>query len=1331
MEQTKEYYAGLAQQALDAGRTDEAKTLIDHANSLADSNQATPENPEEDSKGFVGATVEAVAGVGIGAMTAIKEAGDTIDWAAEAIQNKLGDVVVYDDIETDAYKGYEDAGGVHLFNAFGKKIKWASGAGLQELKEANLYSMLKTGDQLDKITYDTSEAREDGVLTTAAGEMTAGVSQFLTGWVALGGVKAVGIAGGIAKGAAVDFTVFDEHEARLSDMAIEFGLENELTLYLASDKDDSVFEGKLKNAIEGAGIGLAVEGVVKLVKAVKAARNGNTEAAEELVKEGQEAVFKDPSEVQITDVDGTPIDMGNTKVTPKTPAQQLEELVGKSEEFVPATKEADVAEPTYFHGTQDLDFTEFRVEPQENFRQFGDGVYLAKDKVKAEGYAKDTGRTLEVKVEGKVASFDDYVRVRDSLDPSSYSGQKGQANAINAKLEAEGFSGLDAGEELVIFKAENARIQEPNLKADELDAVKVGYDVPKNPLRSDAPSEVTPEAVRAETEAVSQKKRAENKDFRDAETGKTTKQISWREQMETGKKLTERLARGIEEEDGVVGIVKFAKSLLQLPVPVKEWDSFSTAAANLQKQIEDQMLKLANSPAGKMNDPVVKAQLESLGEAVTYASAARGAAQSQGGRITQAAKNFKSRFGYDVNFDFDKDGIITAIRDAETGDIIRKGHKHFNDAWDILNEVNLNFMLSGMGTQLVNMLSNGMIALLHPLEMYIGATGRMVANAAKGNIKEATKSFALPNRQMIGLWKYRSIAAKYAAKSFRAGKNVLDEEGTITEVIGDSASDVAIGKGNATSLKEFGEGNAWDKFGNIVRLPSRALLAGDEFFKQLSFRAKAYGLAAEELMPKFGHLDAHSFDAMVESRVDAAFQLQRKSKNKADMIIQAGEDPRLVEITESAIQQARRNTFTNDLGGGGKSIQKIVSSNPWLRQIIPFIRTPINILKYPLKRTPLLHKFSREMTEKIAKGGAERDEAYAMLAMGTGMWIGAGVLASAKVEIDDGMGGKVSVYRYQGTWAGYTTARKQALKAAGGMSNSYITEDGEFVQYSRLDPISIFMGVAADVRDIYAAIGEDADSVDVAQASIMAIVNVFKDKSYTKGLSDAIKAFDEPEAFLGHWMNSKASSYVPSAVAQAKFDPLMREVRNPLDAIINRIPMLSKTLEPQFDPFGRPILATTGLLVKSKYSNDDIVSREILNLVPSLGELPDNKGGVDLTDAKYQMKNTAGETVSAYYRFNEILNESKLIAKLEKRIKSPKYQERLSAGIVTQDAVIGNTKEDALQSIVKKERDKAWKQLLKENEILDNQVEGLAKAAKNAGNATKQDDARDLLNGLF
>lgn len=1209
MEKNKDYYAKLGQEALDAGMYEQAEAFLNQAKSLADSNQTTPENPEEDSGGFLSGTVEAVTGVGVGAMNAVKEAGDTIDAHAAALANKLGDVVVYDDIPSDAYKGYEDAEGVHLFNVFGKKIKWATGDGIQELKKANLYNMLKIGeDVLDPVTYDLEEAREDGVITGTAGEMSAGISNFVAGWAMLGGFKSAGVVGGLVKGSAVDYTFIDEHEGRLSDLAIEFGLENELTLYLASDKDDSVFEGKLKNAIEGAGIGLAVEGVIFFAKAIKAAKRGDTKAAEEFMEKGREAAFKDPSEVEITDVDGTPIKMDNPKAA------------------------NDVVE------------------------------------------------------EGVERSVDDLV---------------------------------------------NQPTVTSNPIIDEIDAVKVGFDTPKNPLRSDAANdiadEVTPESVRADSEAASQKKRAENKDFRDAETGKTTKQISWAEQMETGQRLIRNLSKGIAEEDGSVGVVKLAKSLLELRVPVKEWDSFREAAESLQKQIEAEMVRLANSPAGKQGDAAVKKQLQSLGEAVTYASAARGAAISQSARNTQAAKKFKSKFGYDVTFDFNADGIITAIRNAETKDVIGKGHKHFDDGIEILNEMNLNFMLSGMGTQLVNMVSNAMIALLHPLEMYIGATKRAVFEASKGNLKGATQAFTLPNRQMIGLWKYQSIAAKYAAKAFRAGRNILDEEGMVTEMIGDSGSDVAIGKGNATNLKEFAEGNAWDKFGNIVRLPSRSLLAGDEFFKQLNFRAKAYSLIAEELQPKFGHLDANSFDAMVESRVDAAFKLQKSSKTKAEMTIQAGEDPKLIDITQRAIQQARINTFTNDLGGYGKGLQKLVSTVPPLRQILPFIRTPINILKYPLKRTFGFHKFSREMQEKLARGGADRDEAHAMLATGTGLWIGAAMMTyNQKAELDDGKGGKISVYRYQGTWAGLTPSRKQALKAAGAIPNSYVTEDGEFVQYSRFDPISLFVGVAADVRDIQAASGEDAGTLDVIGSSIMAIMNVFKDKSYTRGLTDALKAFDEPEGFLGHWMNNKAASYVPSAVSQFKTDEFMREVRGPLDAIINRIPMLSSTLEPQFDPFGRPVLATTGLLVKTKYSNDDMVSREILSLIPSLGELPDKKGGVDLTSDKYMMTNSAGETVTAYYRFNEILGESKLIEKLEWRIKSDRYQDRSGVGISTVDGVMGNEKEDLLQSIVKKERDRAWKQLLTENETLKARVNAIEKAAKKASKG-KEDEARDLL----
>ena len=43
-----------------------------------------------------------------------------------------------------------------------------------------------------------------------------------------------------------DAVVFDEHMPRLSDLALEFGFDNALTEYLASDPNDSFAEGNLK-----------------------------------------------------------------------------------------------------------------------------------------------------------------------------------------------------------------------------------------------------------------------------------------------------------------------------------------------------------------------------------------------------------------------------------------------------------------------------------------------------------------------------------------------------------------------------------------------------------------------------------------------------------------------------------------------------------------------------------------------------------------------------------------------------------------------------------------------------------------------------------------------------------------------------------------------------------------------------------------------------------------------------------------------------------------------------------------------------------------------------
>lgn len=145
---------------------------------------------------------------------------------------------------------------------------------------------------------------------TTAGQITEGGARFLTGFIPA--VKVLKKAGLVAKstdgqigaavkigsrgmigGAIADFSVWDPHEGRLSDMLIEFdspALNNAVTQYLASDPDDSLAEGRLKNVLEGMLIGTPIE-LFLGIRAIQRARLTNdVNKKNKIYKEHGEAI---------------------------------------------------------------------------------------------------------------------------------------------------------------------------------------------------------------------------------------------------------------------------------------------------------------------------------------------------------------------------------------------------------------------------------------------------------------------------------------------------------------------------------------------------------------------------------------------------------------------------------------------------------------------------------------------------------------------------------------------------------------------------------------------------------------------------------------------------------------------------------------------------------------------------------------------------------------------------------------------------------------------------------------------------------------------------------
>lgn len=151
------------------------------------------------------------------------------------------------------------------------------------------------GSLADNVEIPTVDAPK-----TITGGLIKGVAQFLTGFKGAGklldaaGVpevtgKAAYLVNSL-KGAMANFTAFDPHQQRLSNLIEKFPvLHNPVTEYLASNPDDSNAEGRFKNALEGLGLGALTDGLFRGVKLLRQSMSTTTvakTATETLAPEG-------------------------------------------------------------------------------------------------------------------------------------------------------------------------------------------------------------------------------------------------------------------------------------------------------------------------------------------------------------------------------------------------------------------------------------------------------------------------------------------------------------------------------------------------------------------------------------------------------------------------------------------------------------------------------------------------------------------------------------------------------------------------------------------------------------------------------------------------------------------------------------------------------------------------------------------------------------------------------------------------------------------------------------------------------------------------------------
>jgi len=272
----------------------------------------TPGTPEagapqpKDDESIIDQTIETtgdiISDVGRGIVEFPLQVGSGV---AEAFQNTIQ---LADDVAQDLSERFPALGGGIVFDPKeGLKIVDKEQFEKFRKEHPELDPFKQTGKALEGLQKDPK---------SVTGGLVRGASQFLAGFAgggkALKGFKFFSKSGpivkGAIKGAVSDFAVFDGHEKRLSDLIQDQpALKNPVTEFLAADPNDTKLEGRFKNAVEGLGIGILAEGLIKGLRAVRASRMARSEAKAAAQLEADDiatAATKDDVIATLGDIEG-------------------------------------------------------------------------------------------------------------------------------------------------------------------------------------------------------------------------------------------------------------------------------------------------------------------------------------------------------------------------------------------------------------------------------------------------------------------------------------------------------------------------------------------------------------------------------------------------------------------------------------------------------------------------------------------------------------------------------------------------------------------------------------------------------------------------------------------------------------------------------------------------------------------------------------------------------------------------------------------------------------------------------------------------------------------
>jgi hypothetical protein len=395
-------------------------------------------------------------------------------------------------------------------------------------------------------------------------------------------------------------------------------------------------------------------------------------------------------------------------------------------------------------------------------------------------------------------------------------------------------------------------------------------------------------------------------------------------------------------------------------------------------------------------------------------------------------------------------------------------------------EVWINGLLSAPSTQEANIVGNAMFQMLTIPEGTV--TGIIGATRAALGSKADRVYVSETAADIFGMVQGIGDGFRLAGQAWRTEAPVRDLVGKV-----ESAQRRAITGANlAPGGPEFFQ-RGIDYLGATIRLPGRALMTADEFFKAVAYRRS---INTQSMRTAMKMRDNGSTREDIAAAMDDILLGQNKG------------------INDSAEEFAQYSTFTSPVHGNLGMLGKWAQSSVVGRMLVPFFKTPVNIFKAGMERSP--YGFIKAIAN--AKDPIKRDTLIARASLGTGAMIY--TLNAAGEGRITGSGPTDHTMRQQLEslgWKKYSfTSVKDGVENPRWIQVGHMMtlhpEDVDYISYERMEPVSMILAIGADISQRhYWPTAEDETGFDVALSSLDVIFDYMQDQTFLQGFANIAK----------------------------------------------------------------------------------------------------------------------------------------------------------------------------------------------------------------------------------